>query len=404
MNNLFLLLAIIFSIPNHVSVPENAPAPGDQYDFSALENHLQKYIDEEKIPCASVLILKNNNAVFQSFLGYQNIKDKTPVQPNTIFRLASLTKPITSIALLTLVDKGTINLEDKLSDYLPEFKNLKVYGKNEAAGPITIRQMLAHYSGMSSGLEPDEVGVLYRQHYQLEFDNLKDFAISFSTLPLTEQPGTKFIYSHSPDVLAYLIEKVSGQPYMDYLKKNVLEPLEMNNTVYTISDKQLPNFATLYKLDMDGQLVSLEENQTSEYVTGENFPKGNRGLASTIGDYANFCVMLLNDGNFKGQQILKKETVKAFRTNQIAEDQIPITIAGAALPGTGFGLGVSVSINPNPLGQSIGSYGWIGGSHTQFFIDPKNNIVGLLFSQQANAQQSMLMMEFNPLVYKILGI
>jgi CubicO group peptidase (beta-lactamase class C family) len=114
--------------------------------------------------------------------------------------------------------------------------------------------------------------------------------------------------------------------------------------------------------------------------------------------------MLLNEGTFKGKQILKKETVKAFRTNQIAKDKIPIAVAGSELPGLGFGLGVAVTISPNPLGQTIGSYGWIGGSHTQFFIDPENDIIGILFSQQANAQQSRLLMEFTPLVYKALGI
>ena len=130
MNHLSLLLIIIFSFPYYQNWVINDPAFGGQYDFSELQDHLQKYIDDEKIPCAAVLILKENKTLYQSFLGYQNIDDKTPIQENTIFRLASLTKPITSVAVLTLVDKGAISLEDKLADYLPEFKNLKVYGQS----------------------------------------------------------------------------------------------------------------------------------------------------------------------------------------------------------------------------------------------------------------------------------
>ncbi|HMQ69930.1 MAG TPA: serine hydrolase domain-containing protein [Ignavibacteria bacterium] len=373
-----------------------------EYDFSGLEKHFQSYIDDGRLPCASILIIKENNIIYESHLGLQDNESGKHVSANTIFRLASLTKPVTAVAVLTLAENGLIDPDDYLYNYLPEFKNLKFYNSDEEITPVTIRQLLTHTSGMSSGLEQDEVGQLYREMYKKDISSLEDLSNSIAGLPLAEKPGTKFIYSHSSDVLAYLVEKVSGLPFDEYLRENIFKPLEMNSTGFTVDKEEIQNVASLYVIE-DSKLSKAGNNEDlTDRIT--NFPKGNGGLLSTVHDYSNFCLMLLNEGEFNGKQFLKKETVKELRTNQIPEDKLPITIAGVTMSGMGFGYSVGVSVEPNPLGVIPGTFGWIGGSHTQFFIDPVNKIIGIMFSQLGRAQNSKAIPEFNPLVYEALGI
>lgn len=381
---------------------EDTAAP--TYEFSELTAHLQSYIDSNKIPNASAIVLKDGEVIYEKYLGFQDIANQQAVSEKTIYRLASLTKPIVSVAVLGLVDQGLLRLDDPLSEYLPAFKPVVINGSDDECCQLTIRQLLSHSAGLSSGFDRGEVGAMYNELYKRPFKNLKDYVLAIGELPLAEQPGKKFIYSHSPDVLAYLVEHITGKDYYTYIRESLLQPLEMSDTYFTIPASKTNHFAAMYALNADQELVLAADNSESSYVTGSNFPKGNTGLASTIKDYANLCIMLLNEGNFKGKQILKKETLKAFRTNQIPEAGLPIDVAGIQMPGLGFGLGTSVSYEANPYGKVVGTFGWIGGSHTQFFVDPENGIAGLLFSQQANAQTSSLLPEFNPLVYQALGL
>ncbi len=368
--------------------------------FSTLDQHLQQYISKGKLPGLSALVIQGGQVVYQTHKGYSDVERQLKVDDNTRFRLASLTKSVTSMAILHLVDSGKIKLGDPVARYLPAFKNLSVFGSNNKAGAdILIEHLLSHTSGISSAFYDDEVGKRFGQTLKPSYENLSDLIDDVATIPLAVEPGKSFRYGYSNDVLARVVEVVTGQPFGEYLRQNILEPLDMHSTGFSVSPENMPHLATLYNIDEEGNLKPI--SSTESYNV---FPRGNSGLVSTISDFSKFCQMLLNKGKYNGRQLIREALFEKFATNYLPSEALPIAIGKLKLPDMGFGLGPGVALAPNAMGRIPGSFGWVGASHTCYFVDPQNEVIGILFSHFANVNQSPLIFEFNAKVYDCLEV
>ncbi len=373
-------------------------------DWKPLEKLLEGYIAKREVPGVAVKIFDREKTLYESYFGSRDMEKNWPVNKNTRFRLASLTKPIVSIAVLQLMDQGDLKLDDPVSKYIPAFKKMRVFEQeNRAVEQITIQHLLTHNSGLTSAIEGGPVAKLYEEkNLGYYLDNLGGFVNKLAEFPLAAQPGRKFLYGFSTDVLGRIIEIVSGQPLDKYLQENLFNPLDMKNTGYQLPEEEKNHLATLYRYNKEKQLIPVFSATRNTYVKGV-LPRGNYGLISTLEDYSNFVSMLLNGGRYGNTRILKEETVKLLSTNHLPENQLPLAIGGMPFKGLGFGLGVSVSIESNPLGYSQGSFGWIGASQTYFWVDPDKGIAGLMFSQFSYTGPSGLIWEFNGKVYECLN-
>ncbi|MEZ5040864.1 MAG: serine hydrolase domain-containing protein [Saprospiraceae bacterium] len=397
MKSILFLLLCLFS--NDVfTQPETT-------DFERLDQHLKTYITGERLAGIATLVMKNDTVLYKSNLGWQDLEKKQPITDQTLFRLASLTKPIVSVGILKLLDQGKLSLDAPISKYLPFFQSPVVLGQiNPIEQPIRIHHLLSHTSGITSELAGGEVAKLYKESLHKGQTSLEAFIKDLASFPLEVAPGTRFLYSYSPDVLGLIIEKISGQPLDQFLKEQVFEPLEMNSTSFKVAPERIDDFASIFTYNEQKQLVLVQPNKESPYLKGV-MPRGNSGLVSTVTDYSHFALMLLNKGQYNGQQYLQEETVALMVRNHVPTPALPIGAGPITFSGLGFGYGVAVSYEPNPLGTIPGTYGWIGASHTTFWVDPANGLFGVLFTQfSGKAGDCPILFEFNPLVYRCLAI
>ncbi len=390
--NLFLLIAL-------VCIPFSTQAQ-NTLDTQKLDQFFEAYISEGKLAGISSRIWHKNQLIYQTDVGYQNLAEQTPITDQTIFRLASLTKPIVSVAAMILVDRGQLSLDDPVTNYLPLFKKVRLYPNNKKPKTVmTVRHLLSHSSGLFGAMGDDpEIAKIFQENDFSGINDLAGFVDVVATMPLSTHPGTKFTYSFNTDVLARIIEIVSGQSIDVFLQQEIFDPLGMAHTGFRVTPEMSPHFASIYKYNSQKELQLVRPNSKSPYLKGM-MPRGNFGLVSTIDDYSRFALMLLHNGKYNDVQILKPETVALISINQIPTENLPISAAGMTFKGLGFGLGVAVSYEPNPIGQVVGSYGWIGASHTYFWIDPVNEVAGLMFAQ-FNGRDCPIFMQVNPLFYE----
>ena len=334
---------------------------------------MQQYIDSGKLSGISVMVIRNNETVVQKNFGYADLPNGKPIEDNTIFRIFSMTKPITAVALMTLYDEGKFKLDDKVSDFIPEFAETKVYNSETKTiepqnTPMTIRHLLTHTSGLTYGWDQKSyVDSLYRVTGASGWDGvLADKIKILAGIPLKNQPGTKYEYSVSIDVAGYLVEVLSGMPLDNYMNTKIFDPLKMYDTGFFVPEEKHNRLANVYTMIND----SLKEQPS---MNGMNFKvpatlfSGGGGLVSTMNDYSRFACMLLNGGELEGVRILNESTVEMMMTNQLP--------AGVDYENGGsYGLGGSV--NPDK-----GHYGWSGAASTHFVVDKKNNMVIITLTQ-----------------------
>ena len=307
-------------------------------EFSVLNQHLKEYINNNQLPGLSALVLQKGKVVFQTHMGHANLEKGIKINEHTRFRLASLTKPITSVATLQLVDKGLLDLNAPVSRYLPEFSQLKVHGSEEEMGDkLLVRHLMSHSSGISSAFYTDEVGQMYANDFKDDYESLADLVASLAEMPLAAVPGTAFFYGYSTDVLGYLIEKITQQPLEEYLQGSLLGPLEMHHSGYSVAANEMETLATLYHTGEEGALLPHTVPESYNAIA-----RGNTGLVTTIADYSNFCQMLLNEGQYKGKKILSKKLVKLLHQNELPPEALPMEIGPFTFDGMGFGLGVGI--------------------------------------------------------------
>jgi CubicO group peptidase (beta-lactamase class C family) len=376
---LALPVLLILAAPGSRSV---GAVKADGLGFSAERLHRVHELIERTVAAgdfsgAVTLIARNGRIARLEAQGLMNIESKKPMTTDSIFRIASMTKPLVAVGILILVEQGKVHLADRVSQFIPEYKQLKVATSSPsltapAEREITVRDLLTHTSGLVSGpISSREVPVK-------EKDTLADYVPRLAVLPLEFQPGTRWAYSGLAgfDALLRIAEVASGMPADRFLKSHVFDPLGMKDTFFYPLEGN-PRLVTLYRKTVNG----LEREQNPSRWNGVYFDGGG-GLMSTAEDYFKFAQMLLNDGELQGTRLLAPRTVEIMRS-----PVVPETLPGR-VPGEGFGLSVRVITNPLARNTflSAGSFGWSGGFGTHFWVDPKERVIGILMAQTDTTQ------------------
>lgn len=368
---------------------------------------MQKYVEEHKLPGMVTLVARHGKVVsYEKFGKMDTVK---PMQLNTIFRIASMTKPITSVAVMMLYEEGRFQLDDPVSKYIPEFGDLEVLLSLDKTGmhlvkplrPLTIRDLLMHTSGLCSGGDDTPVDSMYRAANLFD-GNLKDMMVKLAKIPLMYQPGTRWNYSRSTEVLGYLVEVLSGQPLNEFLKERIFIPLKMEDTDYCVPKDKQERLATVFCPAEKGGIMSIVTD-TNDISKIPKFISGNGGLYSTAADYMKFAQMLLNRGEYRGVRLLGSRTVEMMTSDHITGEEMPRDdFFGPMMAGMGFGFGLAVLQDNEKAGiiGSKGSYWWSGAANTYFYIDPKEDMILILMTQYVPNFYYPIFKEFRVLAYQ----
>ena len=384
-----------------------------------IRTHLQRYIDAGKVTGTLTLVARHGQIAYFEPQGYLELERIRPMQCDTIFRIYSMTKPITSVALMMLYEHGLFQLDDPVHKFIPSWEHLRVYVSGNhpmfitkpTERPMTIRDLLTHTSGLTYGfMERTNVDAAYRK---LDIANLakmgytlQDMVDQLAALPLEFSPGMRWNYSVSTDVVGYLVEVISGQPFDAYLRDHIFAPLGMNDTSFLISDDRLSRFAHCYVRQPNGNLILFDAPETSEFRQG-SFWSGGGGLLSTAEDYFRFTSMLLNRGELDGVRLLGRKTLELMTKNHLpgGQDLTALVQAGmfseVAYSGVGFGLGFSVMQDPTraQVMGSPGEYAWGGFASTTFWIDPVEDLIVIFMTQLAPSSAYPVRRELRVLTY-----
>jgi CubicO group peptidase (beta-lactamase class C family) len=387
-----------------------------------IRTHLQRYIDAGKVAGTVTLVARQGQVAYFEPQGHLEIERQRPVQRDSIFRIYSMTKPITSVAIMMLYEQGRFQLDDPVHAFIPAWKNLRVFISGNhptfvtapVERPMTIRDLLTHTSGLTYGnTERTNVDAAYRKlgvgDRSKPGSTLQDMINALAELPLEFSPGTRWNYSVSTDVLGYLVEVISGQRFDDYLRDHILQPLGMVDTSFAIAPEQLSRFACNYQRQSDGRLQLIDAPPTSQYRE-VSFLSGGGGMVSTVGDYFRFTSMLRNRGELDGIRLLGRKTVELMTMNHLPDDQdltrlaLPGRFAETAYAGVGFGLGFSVMRRP-ATAQILGTpgeYAWGGAASTAFWVDPKEDLIVIFMTQLMPSSSYPIRRELRTITYAAL--
>lgn len=355
-----------------------------------LKEGMRKAVDDGNLAGIVSALVRDNKLVFLDSYGYQDLESETPMSEDTIFRIFSMTKPITGVALMMLYDEGKFELDDPVSQYIPELRNLEVAIEDGPGGfPITepanhemtIRELMSHTGGLTYGMfSRSQVDSQYTAANILDSSGtLKDMIDKLARIPLRQQPGTQWHYSVSVDVQGYLVEVLADMPFDEFLETRLFQPLGMVDTGFHVPDEKRDRFATMYQSGQGG--LTVQEGFGGDYEAPVTFPGGGGGLASTIGDYLKFTQMLASDGELNGVRILSPESTRILRTSQLPEGMVEIP----GYPGNQFGVDFAIVADPaRNDGMSRGSYWWWGIGGTWFWIDPVENLTFVGMIQNRN--------------------
>ena len=359
-----------------------ANADIEQARLDAVTADLQARIDEGKLSGAVVMIAQNGEIQLSKALGYQNVEDEVPMQEDTIFRIFSMTKPITGTALMVLHDEGKFELNDTVAKYLPELGGMEVFVSQNDDGswvtepanhPMTIRELMSHTGGLLY-TPPLSRGPVASAYAKAGINNLFNYTLeesipALADIPLGYQPGTQWVYSISVDVQGYLVERLSGQKFDEFLQERLFDPLDMAETGFFVKPENADRLARQYQPRQDGTLARTD---TGAFLNPPKFLSGGGGLTSTAGDYMRFVQMHLNGGELNGKRVLSKEAVEIMRSNQLP-DAVPGI--GQLYPGNGFGVDFAI-VNDSAAfqGAPLGTHWWWGIAGSWFWIDPVSNI------------------------------
>jgi len=354
----------------------------EQARLDAVTADLQARIDEGKLSGAVVMIAQNGEIQLRKALGYQNVEDEIPMQEDTIFRIFSMTKPITGTALMVLHDEGKFELNDTVEKYLPELGGMEVFVSQNDDGswvtepanhPMTIRELMSHTGGLLY-TPPLSRGPVASAYAKAGINNLFNYTLeesipALADIPLGYQPGTQWVYSISVDVQGYLVERLSGQKFDEFLQERLFDPLDMAETGFFVKPENADRLARQYQPRQDGTLARTD---TGAFLNPPKFLSGGGGLTSTAGDYMKFVQMHLNGGELNGKRVLSKEAVEIMRSNQLP-DAVPGI--GQLYPGNGFGVDFAI-VNDSAAfqGAPLGTHWWWGIAGSWFWIDPVSNI------------------------------
>jgi len=367
--------------------------------LAVLDRAIQAEVDSGRVAGVVVAVSRHDRIVHNKAYGFADAATRRPMTGDNLFRLYSMTKPITSVALLTLYEQGKFRLNDPLDMYIPEFADLQVYAGTDAGGEVmleplqrkpTVQDAFRHTLGLSGGLGNHPVDVMYREAGigMFELDSLRDEIVRLGKVPLRYQPGEQWVYGLGHDVQAYLVEVLSGMPFGEYLQKNIFDPLGMKDTMFGVPASRSADFAWIHAPNSDGGLTPEDGDRYARF-TDHHF--ATLSLSSSTGDYLAFARMLLNGGELNGKRILGRKTVELMAMNHLPEN-IPSINNGTGPSSTGYGLGVSVVLDPARLGKldSAGSFGWGGAATTTFRVDPAEDLAYVINAQTLPGDQALL--------------
>lgn len=389
---LAFLLQISLSAQELVkTTPEKVGMSSARLEY--LTKTFQGYVDNQKLAGAVVLVARRGQVAYFKSIGKSDIENNVPMKDNSIFRIASQTKAIVSVGVMILQEEGKLVISDPVGKYIPEFKETTVAVPKEGGGyevvkanrPITIRDLLTHTAGVGYGYgiasDKWQQAKIQGWYFADRDEPILATVKRMAALPFEAQPGAKFEYGYSTDILGALIEVVSGEPLDAFLKNRILDPLGMNDTHFYLPKNKRERLAVVYSPDNNGLKKALEPGGMvgqGAYVEGprKSF-SGGAGFLSTANDYATFLQMMLNNGTYNGKRIISRKTVELMTVDHLKDGMFPW------VGGTGFGLGFSVIEDVGAKGSmgSVGEYGWGGAYHSNYWVDPKEEMVVVYFTQ-----------------------
>jgi CubicO group peptidase (beta-lactamase class C family) len=383
---------------------------------------LQKnYIDTGRLPCAQVLVARGGEALYECSIGYMGIEEKRPLIDDALFRIYSMTKPLTSVAFMMLVEEGRVALDDQVSRYIPEFAKLEVYESGKLGSfktrpvdrPMIMLDLMRHTSGFTYGFQArTAVDAAYR-----ELDvggvnrngSLETMIEKLATLPLEFSPGSAWNYSVSTDVLGYLVGKISGQSFESFLQERLLSPLGMHDTHFQLPQSKINRFTHCYAATPEGGMKLVDAAATSAYLAPAEMVSGGGGLLSTTADYFQFCKMMNQGGQLDGKRYIGRKTIELMQSNHLpgGKDLPQMSVSmfsEAVFNGLGFGLGFSVVTDPakTMIPGSVGECAWGGMASTAFWLDPKEDLFAIFMTQLMPSSTYAVRRQLRTLVYSAL--
>lgn len=404
----FLLLLPLTSIGQFKQVEPEAVGLSSER-LSRLDQLIQQQIDDHNMAGVNALILRDGKAAYLKSHGMMNIEENKPMKQDAIFRIASMSKAVTTTAVMILYEEGHFMLNDPVANYIPEFKDPVVavpdsttekgYRTVPAERPITIRHLLTHTSGLTYGNgvahEAYEEAEMSGWYFADKKEPIGHWIKELAKLPLHSQPGEQWQYGYSTDVLGYFVEVVSGMPLDEFFKKRIFEPLGMKDTYFFLPPEKSSRLAPVYGFNNSGELELMEPTSTTDYIHGPRTTfSGGAGLLSTITDYGIFLQMLLNGGEFDGTRILSPKTVELMHANHVGDK--------FAWGDLGFGLGFRVIDDLGEYGElgSEGAYGWGSAYYPTYWVDPKTDMAFLFLTQLMPANGLPFRDRFKNMVYQ----
>jgi len=385
----------------------------------------ERYIKTGKLPCAQVQVWRRGKLAVDGVLGLADRERNRPLEKDAIFRIYSMTKPITSVAFMMLVEQGLVALDDPVAKFIPEWANLGVFAAGTDAGwattpparPMLMIDLLRHTSGLTYGFQMQgNIDAAYRKlkvAEDLRFGTLQEFIDKLGKLPLVFSPGEAWNYSVSTDVLGYLVEKISGLPFATYLEEKIFQPLGMVDTAFTVPADKAHRLTACYaagalgsKAVTAGPPKLQDDPEKSPYLTPTDFPSGGGGLAGTMADYMRFARMLLNGGELDGVRLLSPKTLQLMTANHLpgGKDLTQMSkslFSEATYAGVGFGLGFGVTVDPaaTMIPGSKGDFFWGGAASTFFWVDPVEDLTVVFMTQLLPSSAYPVRRELRTLVY-----
>ena len=391
--------------------------------LARLDSHLaEKYIATRRLPCTLSLIARHGEIAHLHTQGLADVERGIPARDDTIFRIYSMTKPITSVALMMLVEQGKIALDDPVAKYIPEWKNLGVFvaGTHKlgfqtrpCTRPMQVVDLFRHTAGLTYGFQlRTNVDEAYRREKIGEIEKagtLEAMIQALAKLPLEFSPGDAWNYSVATDVLGWLVQVVSGRPFAQFLAEEIFAPLGMVDTGFHVREGQQHRFAACYQPDTTGTITLQDDPTKSSYLTPPSFISGGGGLVSTAHDYLQFCRMLLNGGTLNGHRLISRKTLDLMTANHLPGGvDLPAMsrslFSEAAYDGVGFGLGfaTSTAAHKTLMPGSNGDYFWGGAASTFFWIDPEEDLIGIFMTQLIPSSTWPVRKEMRTMVYAAL--
>ena len=387
--------------------------------LAALDEHLQKnYIESQRYSGVLTGIFRKGELVHASPIGLRDIENRKPVQRDTIFRIYSMSKPITSVALMTLYEKGLFQLDDPVSEYIPQFKNLEVFDSGvfgdfettRVNREMTVRDLLSHQSGLTYGfVNRTNVDRAYREAGVGEIrttGSLQKMIDCLSEIPLEFSPGDRWNYSVSTDVCGYLVEVISGKSFDVFLDEVIFQPLGMVDSGFYVKEGEKERLASLYRYNESGSPLHVSDFDAGDYTRKPSFLSGGGGLVSTLDDYMAFCQMILGNGKYNGEMILGRKTLDLMGSNHLSNgvdlEQVAFgRWSETQYRGVGFGLGFSVLLDPaaSQVSGSKGELAWGGAASTAFWIDKSEDLAVVFLTQLLPSSSYNVRRELRTLVY-----